>query len=304
MRRIGQVVVDHQVDVADVQAAGGDVGRYQDVGPQPTKGIHGAIADVLREVALQVSAVVAEVAKIPAELTNAMLGAAEDDRRALVVAKQPAQGSKLLGPAHAQQAVLQSLLGRAGHDDPDGIVEVTRNHPADPFGHGRRRQDDLWLIGHFDDAFDVRGEAGIEHLVALVEDEQLHPAQGQAAAGHHVEDAAGGADHDVNTLAEGQFLGAVADTTVDQRRLEAGFERLEDTVHLDGELPGRGDDQGAGPGAANRDQPLDERQHVGERLARTGRRLDDDITAGQHRRNGFHLNRDRAIDRAAGKCGQ
>src|ERR1700737_1194899 len=115
--------------------------------------------------------VVAEVAKIPAELTNAVLGAAEDDRGAPVVAQQPAQGSELLGPAHAQEAVFEGLLRVACHDDPNGIIQVTRDHPAGPLGHRCRRQDDLWLVGHLNDALHVRCEAGIEHLVAFVEDE-------------------------------------------------------------------------------------------------------------------------------------
>ena len=73
------------------------------------------------------------------------------------------------------------------------------------------------MVGHLNDALDVRCEAGIEHLVAFVEDEQLHPAQGQAAPRDHVEDAAGGSDDDVNTLAQRQLLGAITDATVDQR---------------------------------------------------------------------------------------
>src|SRR5207247_2754205 len=80
LRRIREVVVDRQIDVADVETAGGDVCGDQHVGPESAEGIHSAVPDVLREVTLQIGAVMAEVAQIATQLANAVLGAAEDDR--------------------------------------------------------------------------------------------------------------------------------------------------------------------------------------------------------------------------------
>src|ERR1700681_416358 len=54
LRGIREVIVDHQVDVADVEPAGRDVGGDEDVRPESAEGVHGAIPDVLREVALKI----------------------------------------------------------------------------------------------------------------------------------------------------------------------------------------------------------------------------------------------------------
>ena len=77
--------------MADVETAGRDVGGDQHVGAESAKGVHGTVADVLREVALQIGAVVAEVAQVAAELADAMLGPAEDDGGAAVTLQQLAE---------------------------------------------------------------------------------------------------------------------------------------------------------------------------------------------------------------------
>src|SRR5438132_4868475 len=124
LRRIREVVVDHQVDVADVETTGGDVCGDQHVGPESAEGIHGAVPDVLREVTLQIGAVMAEVAQIATQLANAVLGAAEDDRGAAVTLQQLAERAQLFRSRDPQEPVLQGLLGRRGDDDADRVVEV------------------------------------------------------------------------------------------------------------------------------------------------------------------------------------
>src|SRR2546430_795300 len=96
LRRIREVVVDHQVDVADVETTGRHVGGDQDVGPESAEGVHGTVANVLREVALEVGAVVAEIAQVATELANAVLGAAEDDGGAAVPLQQLTERAQLL----------------------------------------------------------------------------------------------------------------------------------------------------------------------------------------------------------------
>src|SRR6266550_4383783 len=102
LRGIREVIVDHQVDVADIETARRNIRGHQDVGPESTKGVHGSVPDVLRQVALQVRTVVAEIAQVAAELTNAMLGASEYDGRAPVMLKQLAERAQLFRPADPQ----------------------------------------------------------------------------------------------------------------------------------------------------------------------------------------------------------
>ena len=119
----------------------------------------------------------AKIPQVPAQLAHPMFGAAEDDGGAAVMLEQPAERAQLLRPDDPQQPVLEGILDGGGDSDADGIVEVTLDHSADPIRHGGRGQDHLRLVGELDDALHVRREAGIEHFVTFVEDEQLHPAQ-------------------------------------------------------------------------------------------------------------------------------
>ena len=180
--------------MADVEPAGRHVGGYQYIRPQPTKSIHGAIANILRQIALQVRAVVAQVTEVATQLAHTIFGPTEDDGRTPMVAEQPAQGPELFGAGDAKQPVLERLLGRGGNRNPDRVVEVPLDHAGDPVRHGGRGQHHLRFVGQLDDALDIRREAGIQHFIALIEDKELDTAQREPATRHHIEDAAGGAD--------------------------------------------------------------------------------------------------------------
>src|SRR2546423_5707310 len=304
LRRVGEIVVDHQVDVADVEATGGHVGGDQHVGAESTEGVHGAVPNVLREIALQIGAVVTEIAQVAAQFANAMLGAAEDDGGAAVLLQQLAEGAQLFRTGNPQETVLEGLLGRRGDYDPDGVVQVTLDHAADPIGHRRGGEGHLRLVGQLDDALHVRCEAGVEHLVALVEHEELNSIQRQAPPRDHVEDATGRPDHEVDASLEVAFLGGIADATVDEGRFEAGGQGLEHAVDLDGELTLGRDHQGARAGALDGNQPFHDREDKGERLPGTGGRLDDDIATAKQGRDGFDLYGHRDVDRGFRKGGQ
>ena len=286
---VGQLEVDHQADVADVESAGGDVGRHQDVRPLVAEGLHRLVAGALGEVSLQLDRVMAESLEVAVELLDPVLGAPEDDRGSLVAAEQAVQDLQLVPAVDPEQTVLEESRLRPGDLDPDRLLEVPGDHPADPLRHRRRGQHCLGLVGHRQDLLDVRREARVEHLVGLVEDQVLDPAQRDQLAPDHVEDPAGGADDDVGSLLQVVGLGGVADAAVEQRRAEPGGEGLPDRVDLDRQLPGRGDDQDAGPGAGRREQALGGGNQEGERLARPGRGLHDDVVAVEEGWDGLSL---------------
>src|SRR5438309_508363 len=167
--------------MADVQTPGGHVGRDQDIRTQPAKGVHGPVARVLGEVALEVGAVVTQPAKVAIELADTMLGPAKDDHRSGVAALQPTESVQLVDSRHPYQPVLQNLLGYGSNANPHWMLEVAFDHPGDPVGHSGGCQHHLGLIATLNDALDVRSETGIQHLIALVEDEELHTVEGQPA---------------------------------------------------------------------------------------------------------------------------
>ena len=132
-----------------------------------------------------------------------------------------------------------------------------------------------------DDPVDGRLEAHVEHPVGLVEDEDLDLVERDDAAGDQVLEPAGGGDEDVGAAGGGD-LRAEADAAVDggDTKPAGGGDGAQLIDDLAGQLAGGGEDQGrAWPGA--RLDALDQRDAEGERLARAGRGLDEQVVAGE-----------------------
>ena len=146
---------------------------------------------------------------------------------------------------------------------------------------GREEQGLAVGRGLGDDPADRRLEAHVEHPVGLVEDEDADAVERDDAAGEQVLEPAGGGDDDVGAAGGGD-LRAEADAAVDGG---------------DAQLPGAGDRararrrsgwpaRGSAPGPGRRapvaglDQ-VDHRDAEGERLAGAGRRLDQQVVAGE-----------------------
>ena len=72
-----------------------------------------------------------------------------------------------------------------------------------------------------EDALDVVGEAHVEHLVGLVEHDHLDGVERQRTAADVVDDAAGGADHDVHAAVECLQLAEDGLAAVDGHALRA-----------------------------------------------------------------------------------
>ncbi len=105
----------------------------------------------------------------------------------------------------------------------------------------------LSVGGVGEDRLDVLGEAHLEHLVGLVEDEEAQLAQVEGALLEVVHDATGRADDDVHAATQRGELDAVALAAVDRQDLDAlhvGGVLLEGLRHLERELAGRGEDEG------------------------------------------------------------
>ena len=130
-----------------------------------------------------------------------------------------------------------------------------------------------------DDPLDGRLEAHVEHPVGLVEDEDLDVGERDDAARDQVLEPAGRGDDDVG-LARRRALGAEADAAVDggDPQVAGAGDRVELVDDLAGELAGRRQDEGRDGRAAGLDE-IDERHAEGERLARPGRRLDEQVMA-------------------------
>jgi hypothetical protein len=169
----------------------------------------------------------------------------------------------------------------------------------------RREEQGLAIARHLrHDPVDRRLEADVEHAVGLVEDEDRDPLQIEGASLQLILEAARCGDHDVGV---GGLLGLPvdADAAEDGSNLErAGVgDRAKLVDDLLGELAGRREDEGRRAARLGVDA-LDHRDAEGERLARPGRRLDEDVLTCEDVRDAKSLHRKRFFDAALGECAQ
>ena len=176
---------------------------------------------------------------------------------------------------------------------------MTRGGLHDPRRDGGREEGGLaGGRGARHDALDVRREAAIEHLVALVEDEDAEVLEIEVALAQVIEGPAGRADDDLSAAGERAGLGDQGPAAVEQGQLAGGgrargFSITPPTWIASSRVGTR---ISAWTPRAAGSQPLDERQAEGEGLAGAGPGLPDDVIAGQHDRNRLGLDRRRDGD--------
>ena len=194
----------------------------------------------------------------------------------------------LLGGRHVLVADGRPRVG--GGDAPDLALE--RGGEQQRLAVARR---------HLDDPVDDGLEAHVEHAVGLVEDQHVDLVEPHGAALDQVDQAAGRGDEHVRAPG---LLGLVVDpdAAVDGGDLErAGVHHAGELVDdLRGELARRGEDQRLRPGAVGV-EPVGHRHAEGERLARSGRRLDEDVVAVEDVGDDHRLDGERRLYAALGQ---
>ena len=183
-----------------------------------------------------------------------------------------------------------STVDADGRDrDPDRIAQQLAGQLADLGRHGGREEQVLAPGGKLrDDAADRRQEAQVQHLVGLVEDEDLGACQDDIALGDVVEQPAGSGDQHVDAARQRLDLRPMPDAAEHDRDGDAempavGAEALGD---LGGELAGGAEHQHAaalahGRAAVGR-QAMQDRQREGGGLAGAGLGDAEQVAAGQH----------------------
>ena len=162
----------------------------------------------------------------------------------------------------------------------------------------------LVLGGVGEDRLDVLGEAHLEHLVGLVEDQEAQLGEVEGALLEVVHDPAGRADDDVDAAAQGGELDAVPLAAVDRQDVHAlhvGGVLLEGLGDLERQLTGRREHEGLGR-LLRQVEPGQDRQREGRRLAGAGLREADDVAALEQRRDGLRLDRRGRLVAHVGEC--
>ena len=281
------VVVDDVADPVDVEAAGRHVGRDQDVELAVAKLADGPLALGLHDVAVDGGRREPPGAQLLGQRLGLVLGADEDDHPLEVLHLEDArEGVDLLRVGHHQVAVrdVGSRRRLVLDGDLDGIAEVLLRDPPDLGRHGGREQRDVLVGGRVgQDRLDVVGEAHVQHLVGLVEDQEPQLGQVESALLQVVHDPAGRADDDVHASAQGAELHAVRLAAVDRQHVHArhvGGVPLERLAHLERQLARRREDQRLRL-LLPQVEPRQDRQRERRRLA--GARLGqaDDVATGE-----------------------
>ncbi|MNO99419.1 hypothetical protein D3C76_911880 [compost metagenome] len=301
----GQVEVDHQRHLLDIQAAGGDVGGDEEVHLAGLEPLQRAQACRLRLVAVDRVGGQARLLQQADQFLDALAGLGEDQRLAPAVGLLQVQeqlGLALL--VHRHQPLLHRLRRGVARGDLDGqrIAQQSGGHLADGVGEGRGEQQGLPARGQRGEQLvQLAGEAEVEHAVGLVEHQGLQLGELHRVLPVQVEQPPRRRHQHVDTLAQLQHLRVDAHPAVghggaQRHMLAVGAEA---GVDLLGQLAGRHQHQR--PRRIGRhlraflEQTLQQRQGETGGLACAGLRRGEQVAALEHGGNGPGLHRRRRL---------
>ena len=283
-------------DLGHIDPARGDVRGDQDIELPLPEALHGLLARALAHVALESHGPVPHGIQVAREPASAVLRPQEHDRaHEVLLAEQVAQQGRLLALLHRVEGVVDGLgRRRVGQLDGVRLVEERVREAADLAGHRGREEQVLAAGGELgEDPLDVGQEPHVEHVVRLIEHEDLDAVELRVALAHQVEQAAGAGDDDLRTGAKALDLRVLVHPAEHRQGAHPGVlgEGLELLVDLDRELAGRREDERTRVLAAPLPEPVEDGQREGCGLA--GARLGEaeDIPALDHLANGLGLDR-------------
>ena len=292
---IGQVIVEHDLDVVHVNAARGDVGGDQEFQAGLAEFIHYPVALHLRHIAVQAVGHVALGLQMIHQLIHHPLGVAENDAQLQVVDVD--QAREQIHLEAAVHLVINLLDGRDGHRllldfYVLRVAGILFDEVADGPRHGGRKENGLPLLGRIlQDGFNILAKTHVQHHVRLVENHHLERVEADGSPPHVIHHPARGADDDLGALLESPELALVRLPAVDREGDDAALEQgeLVDLLrHLDGEFARRAEDEDldrlqGGVGL------LDGRNGEGRRLPGACLGLAHDVAPAQENGDGFGL---------------
>ena len=281
----GQVVVDDQGDLLDIDTTGQKVSGDEDTGRSGTELLHDDITLGLVHVTVHGRDSEVTGSELVGEPVDLPAGVAEDDSLGdgdgLVQVGQSVKLPVLLLDGNVE--LLNTFEGKLVllDKDTDGVAHELSGDLEDVLGHGGGEKDDLGGLGEqLEDVVDLLGETARQHLVGLVEDEHLHVVGLQDTTLDHVVDTAGSTDNDLGAVLEGLHVVTDAGTTdagvaLDVHEVTDGDNDLLDLLS---ELAGGGENERLAGLDVGVDL-LEGRDGEGSRLTGTGLGLGDDIVA-------------------------
>ncbi len=292
---LGQVEVDDNLDVLDIDAAGSHIGGNQQVDIAAAEAVHHPGAHHLLHVAVECLGGIAAGLQLFGQLVDLLLGVAEHKRQLDALGfDQAAENLDLVRLADLDVELLDVGDRHLLRGDPNmqRFAQVLVGQ-LDDRARQRRREEDLLdlLRARVEDRVDVFLKAHVEHFIGFVEDDPVQFVEADRLAAHVVHDAARRADDDLGLLLEREDLAVDRLAAVDREDAHA-FLVLADVVQLvgdlDGELARRREDQVLDVMVVRID-PLDDRDAESSRLAGAGLSLAQHVAAFHDVGNGLGL---------------
>lgn len=246
----GEIVVDDQGDLLDIDTTGQKVSGDQDTGGTGTELLHDNVTLALLHVTVHGGDSEVTGSELVGKPVDLAAGVAEDnglgDGDGLVEIGQSVELPLLLLNGNVE--LLDTLKGEflLLNQDTDGVTHELGGDLQDVLGHGGGQKGDLGGLGQkLEDVVDLLGETTGQHLISLIEDEQLHCISAEDATLDHVLNTTGGTDNDVGTVTEsGHILTDVGTTdTGVALQLHEVTNGNNDLLDLLGQLTGRSKDQ-------------------------------------------------------------
>ena len=254
--RLGRHVKVHDVaHVADVDAAGEDIGRHQHVDGAVAEGRKRALALGLAAVAVDRGGLDALALQTTAAAVGAVLGAHKDDSALRALLFEELGQQVVLGlDGHREHKLVDGVGGRRGRRD---LHAGRVAHQVGDLAHGllveRCREQQRLALGRrlAHNTTDGGQKAHVEHAVGLVEHQHLDLVQVAGALLDQIDQTARRGDQDVAAVLEGSSLRLVAHATHDGHGDMAGDvgDLARDLVDLLGKLARGGDDEHHGAAA-------------------------------------------------------
>ncbi len=238
------VEVHDQADVVDVDAACGDVGGDDRLGPTGGELVQVALAHPLGEVAVQVDRLDTALAQRVAQLGGALAGAGEDDRAGVGLDERRDRVDLVAEAADDHHVVVHrgDRPGAGVELVQLRVAQVSADQPVHVAVEGGGEQHPLTAGGRLlQQGVDGRVEAEVAQVVGLVEHGDLDVVGAAVPLVDQVLEPARRGHDDVGSRAQLLDLAVVRRAAVHGGELEAGGEgqRLERAPHLRGQLAGR-----------------------------------------------------------------
>ena len=264
--------------VVHVESTGCHIGSHEQLHGVLAELLHGQVALLLAQVAVQGLGIVAVAYQLVGYLLGFQLGAAEDDGKNLgIVVHNALQGQVLVLRLHHIIKVVDVLgaLVTAADNNSLVILKVLLGHSLHLAAHGGREHQRGVIVGQcLEDFIDAVGETHVQHLVGLVEHNVGHLLQMGKATVLEVNESAR-RSHDnldnLHALLQRTHLRLDGSTAIDRLHVDAVhvLRKVTQIVgYLQAQLSGRTEHQRLG-GAARQVDALQQRDAECRRLART-----------------------------------